>query len=883
MTNLEKTEDFKVELKDYQQAVLERLSFYLNILKEKRHNALALAEIRNKDNLPVQWDSEDFNFCKRAWDELNRQKRLPSFLTKIGETAPLYKDRLSGLCRPVPNICLKVPTGGGKTILGAGSIERINTDFFERNNGLVLWVVPSDTIYKQTLKALSDRESLYRQTLDRASGRKVKILQKTDSFHPSDVENYLCVLLLMLQSAGRQSKETLRIFKDSGKFPYFFPEIDDYQSSQKLIEICPNLDTHSFKASILSRNLKKIPLKHSLGNVLKLVQPLIVIDEGHRAYTEKAKKALMDFNPRFILELSATPNKKSHESNVLVSVSGGELKKEEMIKLPINIYNLKNKDWKKALAKGHEILQKLSKNAIKLQAKDSRYIRPILLVRVERTGADQREKKFIHSEDVREYLIKNFNVDPAEIKVKSATKDELKNEDLLSKYSKVQYIITKEALKEGWDCPFAYILTILSKTKSTLAIEQMIGRVLRQPETRRTNIESLNQSYVLCMDQDTKQTVEGIRKGLENEGMDGLAGEIKMPDNHKPPVREVNIRRRKPFRGLKIFLPKVLLKKGNILKELSYEEDLLFDIDYSKLKSNRTPNLDEKIPDISHTQVDIKKQLELISSFHGSEEEDMPEDFNMDFGFMCQRLSDIVPNLWSASVIVDKALSSLKRKYGKERVYLSRFYILDFLRNNIQEQISQKTEKLFREKLKNHEIIFKLVSAGDPDLNWEMAESLNLFISQGSPVLRRQNNMDLQLSLFESVYKEEFKFNDLEKKVAWYLDEDSAIKWWHRIIEKQDWYLQGWQKNKIYPDFLVCVRSSKKGNASFSILETKGQHLMGNLDTEYKRKLFELFTKYSQKSFGAGTIEIQDKKMTFDLIFQNKWRDSLNKVFKTKQ
>ena len=386
-----------------------------------------------------------------------------------------------------------------------------------------------------------------------------------------------------------------------------------------------------------------------------------------------------------------------------------------------------------------------------------------------------------------------------------------------------RYIITKEALKEGWDCPFAYILTILSRTKAPVAIEQMIGRVLRQPETRKTSIEALNQSYVVCMDQDTSQAVEGIRKGLENEGMDGLAGEIKMPDNYKASVREVTVQRRKQFRGLKVFLPKVLCRKGESLKELSYEEDLLFNIDWSKLKLNQTPNLDEKIPDISHTQVDIKKQLELISSFHGSEEEEAPEDFNMDFGFMCQRLSDIIPNLWSASVAVDKALSSLKRKYGKERVYLNQFYILDFLRNNLQEQVSQKTEKIFREKLKNHEIIFKLVSAGDPDLNWKMAETLPLSVSEESDVLRKRNNKGLQLSFFEDIYKEEFKFNDLEKKVAWYLDEDSAIKWWHRIIERQDWHLQGWQKNKIYPDFLVCVKSSQNGNASFSILETKGQ------------------------------------------------------------
>lgn len=906
-----------MELKDYQEAVLDRLSTYLKILKETKQDALILAESRKRRKLSTSWSSDSLNFCKRAWDNLNEQKLLPLLSAKQGNVIAPYKNRLSGIGRPVPNICLKVPTGGGKTLLGASSVERINTDFFERNTGFILWVVPSDSIYKQTLKALSNRESLYRQILDRTGVGKVKVLQKNNSFHPQDTKNFLCVMLLMLQSAGRQSKETLRIFRDSGKFPLFFPDIDDYFANQKLLDACPNLDTYNWIDSNFVGGLKKIPIKHSLGNVLKLIQPLVVIDEGHRAYTEKAKNALMDFNPRFILELSATPNKKSHESNVLVSVSGELLKNEEMIKLPINIFGLKSKDWKKALAKGHETLQSLSKDAVRLLSVENRYIRPIQLIRVERTGKDQREKKFIHSEDVREYLIKNFNVNPAEIKVKSATKDELKNEDLLSEYSRVRYIITKEALKEGWDCPFAYILTILSKTKASVAIEQMIGRVLRQPDTQKTSIESLNQSYVVCRDQNTAEAVEGIKKGLENEGMDGLGGEdiktnndikdegikdegikdngikdngikdegIKAGDDKNKILKKV-IKRRKPFRGLKIFLPKVLHRNGKTLKELSYEEDLLFSIDWSKVKLNKYPLLNKKIPDISHTQVDMKSHIELLSSFHGRKEEELLEDvehenFNKDFGFICQRLSDIVPNAWDASTIVDKALSSLKRKYGKKQVYLSRFHILDFLRDNLQSQINQKTEKIFREKLKNHEIIFKLVSAGEPALNWAMADTLNLSLSKSSSVLRREDDTDLQLSLFENVYKDEFKFNDLEKKVAWYLDENSAIKWWHRIIEKQAWHLQGWQKSKIFPDFLVCVQSSKNGKASFSILETKGPHLMGNLDTKYKKKLFELFTEYSKQSIDSGTIEIQDQKMTFDLVFQDKWQQTLNKIFKT--
>ena len=869
-----------MELKDYQESVLERLSLYLKILKKDREASLDLAEVYLKKKQEINWSSFVFNFPSTAWEKMNEKRLLPLMSTKEGETIAPHQSRFNGLSRSVPNICLKVPTGGGKTLLGVSAVERINVNFFERNTGFVLWAVPSESIYKQTLKAFSNRDHLYRQVLDRASAGKVKILQKTDSFHLQDVENYLCVMLLMLQSAGRQTKETLRIFKDSGKFPSFFPEVDNYPANQKLLKAYKNLDMHDNDSKELS--VLKYSIKQSLGNALKIIQPMIVIDEGHRAYTETAKNALMDFNPRFILELSATPNKKEHRSNVLVSVSGNELKKEEMIKLPINIFGLKHKDWKQALAKGHEVLHGLSKDATRLQKKEKRYVRPIMLIRVERTGNDQRDKKFIHSEDAREYLIKNFNVDPMEVKVKSAVRDELKHEDLLSEYSRVRYIITKEALKEGWDCPFAYILVILSKTRAPLAIEQMIGRVLRQVGGRRTGIESLNQSYVVCMDQDTAQAVESVRKGLEQEGMDGLAGDIRAfgsGDGEKAhSIKQLKIKRRKPFRGLKIFLPKVLHRSGRAFRPLSYEADLLNTVDWSRLKPDKRLILDERASDISHAQIDIRSQLNLVSSYKGALGETPQEE--IDFNFMCQRLSDIIPNSWDAMALLKRTMASLQKDYGKEKIQVKKFSILNNLREAVEQQVREKTEKIFREKLKKHEIIFKLVSAGDPELNWEMAKTLNLSVSSGSSLLRKQNNTDLQLSLFENIYKEEFKFNDLEKRVAWYLDEDAAIKWWHRIIERQDWHLQGWQKHKIYPDFLVCVKSSKEGEASFSILETKGQHLMGNMDTEYKKKLFELFTEYSRQSIDAGTIEIQDQKMTFDLVLQNKWQNALSKIFK---
>ena len=135
---------------------------------------------------------------------------------------------------------------------------------------------------------------------------------------------------------------------------------------------------------------------------------------------------------------------------------GTDLKDEEMIKLPINVINEDKGGWKHTLTTAHAKLGELAKEAEALQTESGRYIRPIMLVRVERTGKDQRDTAFVHAEDAREYLIEKLGVRGEEIRLKTSESDELGSEDLLVETCPVRYIVTKDALREGWDCPFAY-------------------------------------------------------------------------------------------------------------------------------------------------------------------------------------------------------------------------------------------------------------------------------------------------------------------------------------------------------------------------------------------------------------------------------------------
>ena len=358
-----------MELKDYQLRVLEYLETYLSKLAGQYQSKLEYYEFQQSKGREAN-HPETSDYCNEAWTEIK---------TSLAIQSPIYTTRQDGLSRNIPNICFKVPTGGGKTLLAACALQRIKQDYFKTNNGFVLWIVPSETIFTQTSKYLRNKEHPYRQMLDRISGGRTIIFEKNDRFNKQDVEGNLCVMLLMLQAGNRNNKETLKMFRDSGKFTSFFPDVDDYNSNKELLEKVPNLETANLIEGF-GDVVAGLSIKHSLGNVLKLIRPVVIMDEGHKATSDLALETLNGFNPSFILELSATPKS---NSNVLINVKGEELKKEQMIKLPINVFSYEESNWKQTLNHSHEKLQELSKLSAGLQKDEGRYIRPIMLIKAD--------------------------------------------------------------------------------------------------------------------------------------------------------------------------------------------------------------------------------------------------------------------------------------------------------------------------------------------------------------------------------------------------------------------------------------------------------------------------------------------------------------------
>ena len=92
----------------------------------------------------------------------------------------------------------------------------------------------------------------------------------------------------------------------------------------------------------------------------------------------------------------------------------------------------------------------IEREAIAAEEAGGKYIRPIVLFQAQPRTGDSSDT----FDKIKTMLI-DMGVPEAEIAVKTSNVDDLKGKDLMSKDCPIRYIITVNALKEGWDCPFA--------------------------------------------------------------------------------------------------------------------------------------------------------------------------------------------------------------------------------------------------------------------------------------------------------------------------------------------------------------------------------------------------------------------------------------------
>lgn len=770
-----------MELKNYQKKTLEQLQNYiLEFRKYPKDKAAGVAF------MIIRTDAQDHFPKEYHW------------IPEIGRS---------------PFVCIKVPTGGGKTLIAAHAVGIIYSDYLgERaDKGLVMWYVPSDAIRTQTLEHLRDRNHPYRKFLDQQFHNAVKILDLSEakSIQKEDLTENLCIIVSTLSAFRRNDKEWLKAYQDNGSLMGHFEELN------------------SAKIDFLDKD-ESGEIIYSLVNLIKLHNPLVVVDEGHNVQTDLSFDMLKEVNPSFVLEFTATPRAKS---NVLVDISAKALKEEKMIKMPIYLAN--KTPWQDTIYEGIEKLKDLEKRTKKIK---DEYIRPIMLIQAEQEKESQNK---VYVDKIYKFLTEEAKIAPEEIAIQTSKRKELPNREmLLGRKCPIRYIITVNALREGWDCPFAYVLVSVSNLGARLSVEQTIGRIMRLPDAQEKSDQALNSAYIFASTKNFNQASEMVIKGLQENGYEDIipvtGGVAVLIDEFKRKIEDKNIE-----------FPFMNIKDDKDFRKLDYVGDLIGDDSVLEKQSYEVDF--HSADDARIVKIDVGREGELVKDAAGKlsliyhHKDFTREDLLAWFRIKVQRGFIAIQEM---SGYLEKVIDVLLKKHNLGKLSASRYQVKEAIEKKIDQIVDTKTTKKFDELVKDKLVVVR-------------GECFNF-----SEQIRLLNTCRDNFS--KHLYEKAGKMNKEELDLAYQLDRINSVFWWLRNPEMSGFYIQGWLKGKFYPDFII---KTKKG--VYFIIEYKGEHLLGAEDAEYKEKI------------GCKWQELAGKGYAFHLAGKDKINVILERISKS--
>lgn len=414
---------------------------------------------------------------------------------------------------------------------------------------------------------------------------------------------------------------------------------------------------------------------------------------------------------------------------------------------------------------------------------------------------------------------------------------------------------------------------------------QLMGRILRLPHVAKTGRAALDACYVLCHDAKTGEVIKAIKESLETEGMGDLALSVQ-GEGGTAVSKAVPFKRRSEFSQLRLFLPRVTWVEPDAQgrkrrRELAYESDILSRVDWAALQpdvlaaewapdapgATQAGRLGGQQFEVGLSVLDHPEQVQVRVGL---------TEASLDRARLVRGLLDIAPNAWWVWSWVDGVLARLLKTYAEKAIAGSSASLLERLRIDMELERDRLAQAVFDDCVAAGDIEFRLRADAT---DYEIPREFELELS-GQPeyLTRKDDNHLIEKSLFEPALTA-LTDSGLERDVACYLDGQAALRWWHRNVAKAQYGLQGWKRNKVYPDF-VFARLTNDGLQKLVVLETKGLHLAGNNDTDYKQKLLErlshVFADESSASVGGLELVGPSQSVVCDLVFEGDWRGTLN-------
>ena len=694
----------------------------------------------------------------------------------------------------IPYVCIKIPTGGGKTLVACNMLNSIYEKFAQSRNqrGLVLWLVPTNAIRTQTINALNDRNHPYREILDQKFSNNILVMdvKQALSIKKSDIQENLCIIVSTVSAFRVEKPDGRKVYGENGSLLEHFEDMPE--QIEKILEKDEDEQT-----------------KISLMNVIRKSNPVIIADEGHHVKTALSTAMFKNMNPCFVLEYTATP---MPESNILVNVTAAELKEEKMIKMPVYLKNIAQ--WQQTIRDGVAYRDKLENIAKKEKGE---YIRPIALIQAEMEKPDDKK---IHVEKIIEFLKSDCHIPEEQIAIRTGTQDKRADgeegitelgDEIFSKKCPIRYIITVAALKEGWDNAFAYVLISVANIGARVSVEQIIGRILRLPYVKEKKNEELNNSFVYTSSRNFGEAAKNLEKGLLANGYSKK--DIKeLTDT----IKKVNVYKKKiSVKDIKI---PFFAKKDEEYRKLEFYEDLIGD--ELVLTKQKLPEDFDLFYDEDRTQkIDVKKDDEFVRSEQ--------TQISVEYRFEDFSKEDLL--FW-----LDKKVLRKEYSQDEKREFFSS--LIDFLMEKKKRKLYELSVNCY--KLKS--VIENYIDSLEEKIAKKRFEKLvsdkKILLDKEFLKLPEEVTIDniCEDPFNKHLYERAGKLNTEELTLALKIDGLDNISWWYRSPEKKEEaiYLQGWHRDKFYPDFVVKTR---KGN--YVLTEYKGEQLLTNADTTYKIEL----------------------------------------------
>ncbi|MCI6298159.1 MAG: hypothetical protein MR582_00720 [Campylobacter sp.] len=551
-----------------------------------------------------------------------------------------------------------------------------------------------------------------------------------------------------------------------------------------------------------------------------------------------------------------------------------------MVKLPVFLCNFVN-------------VASVIDNAIVMQNRleaiaksENADLRQIVLFQAQ-SGANEDAQTF---EKLKNKLV-NIGIEKEQIAIKTAKINELNGIDLSHKDCKIRYIITINALKEGWDCPYAYILASIANKNSTADVEQLIGRVLRQPNARKYTNQELNVSYVLTCSNDFERTAKSVIAGLNGAGfskddyrqkdfieldepredkgiLEYANDENNGDENSEFLSADVSIDNITKNIELENKVSKILENAKTMANEYDKEiKENSSNLDYFgdlKVKASKIKFEVEKIPQFVKLLPSNSILFEELNS-KVLEKEDLEKDFKLADKDIQINFDLAEGSIFEVDLSKDdnlpkyKKVTQMQREYFKQylkttndetRIRQSINLIFDKLRkdnalneNDLKNYIErivnnlsdERKAKLLDEidaytiKIKNK--IKELKSEYREKVFYDLLNKVNIKIENTFSFETKLQASKLSSLRDKSLYEEEIdNLNSLENRLLTEIVSLDNIKWWHRNKDMKPGFCINAFINH-YPDFIICTE-----NENIIMVEVKGDDRT-NDDSKTKLKL----------------------------------------------